>query len=130
LGPVRFRVFQPLKSLLRNGIALALGSDGPVNPFLNLMLAVMHPDNPAEALTMEDAVRAYTWGSAYAEHAELEKGRIARGLLADVAVLSQDIFAAAPPALPGTTSVLTLVGGGVIHDPGGLMPGTWPRRDR
>lgn len=58
----------------------------------------------------------HTRGSAYAEFAEGEKGTLAPGMLADLAVLSQDIFTVPPPTLPGTTSVLTLVGGTVVHD--------------
>jgi predicted amidohydrolase YtcJ len=120
LDAARAAIFQPMRSLLANGIPLALGSDGPLNPFLNLMFAVTHPNNPAEALTMEQAVRAYTWGSAVAEHAEHAKGRLAPGQLADLAVLSQDIFTVAPPALPATTSLLTILGGRVVHDAAGL----------
>ncbi len=120
-GPARMAYYQPLQSLRRAGIVVGLGSDGPLNPFLNLMLAVMHPDNPAEALTMEQAVRAYTWGSAWAEGEEDQKGTLTPGKLADLAVLSQDIFTAAPPTLPGTTSVLTLVAGRPVHDPDGLL---------
>jgi predicted amidohydrolase YtcJ len=116
-GPERASRYQPLKSLLASGVTLALGSDGPLNPFLNLMFAVVHPDNPAEALTMEQAVRAYTTGSAFAEHQEQQKGRIVAGQLADLAVLSQDIFTIPPPQLPSTVSVLTLKGGTVVYDP-------------
>ena len=72
-----------------------------------------HP--PREAL-----VRAYTWGSAYAEFAEREKGTLAPGMLADIAVLSQDIFTISVDALPRTESVLTLVGGKVAWDAGVL----------
>jgi predicted amidohydrolase YtcJ len=126
LDPARMAIFQPLRSLLANGVTLALGSDGPVNPFLNLMFATSHPNNPSEALTMEQAVRAYTWGSAVAEHAEAEKGRLAPGQLADLAVLSQDIFTVPPPTLSGTTSVLTIVGGRVVHDPNAMLPGRTP----
>ena len=120
-GPARMPGYQPLRSLVEAGIPLALGSDGPLNPFLNLMLAVLHPDDPAEALSMEQAVRAYTWGSAWAEGAEAEKGRLVPGQLADLAVLSQDIFTADPATLPGTTSVLTLVAGKPVHDPEGRL---------
>jgi predicted amidohydrolase YtcJ len=67
-------------------------------------------------------VRAYTAGSAHAEHAEDLKGRLATGLLADLAVLSQDIFTVPLPQLPATVSVLTLVGGVPVHDPEGLLP--------
>ena len=120
-GAARLPTLQPAKSLLRNGIMLALGSDGPVNPFLNPMLAVVHPNNPLEALTMERAVRAFTLGSAYAERRDRDKGRLGPGMLADLAVLSQDIFAVAPRELPKTVSVLTLVGGRPVHDPAGWL---------
>jgi hypothetical protein len=105
-----------VKSALGAGIPLALGSDGPLSPFVNIMLAVRHPSNPPEALSVAQAVRAYTTGSAYAEFAEKEKGAIAPGMLADIAVLSQDIFAAPVEALPSTRSVLTIVGGRVVHE--------------
>jgi hypothetical protein len=61
-------------------------------------------------------VIAYTRGSAYAEGAEGEKGTLEPGKLADLAVLSRDIFSVAPSEIPGTESVLTLVGGKVVHD--------------
>lgn len=121
-GRDRLPILQPMRSALAAGIPVAIGSDGPLSPFLNLMLAVLHPNNPAEALSMEQAVTAYTAGSAYAEHAEGQKGRLMPGLAADLAVLSQDIFTVPPPGLLGTTSLLTLVGGRVVHDPGGLVP--------
>lgn len=105
-----------LRSVLDAGVPVAIGSDGPNNPFLNLMFAVTHPTHPHEALTREQAVAAYTRGSAYAEFAEGEKGTLAPGMLADLAVLSQDIFTVPAQALPGTTSVLTLVGGAIVHD--------------
>ena len=111
----------PFRTLLEAGIPLALGSDGPLNPGLNLMFALLHPVRPDEALSREQAVEAYTRGSAYAEFAERDKGTIEVGKLADLAVLSQDIFTVAPDALPATKSVLTLVGGKIVHD-GGITP--------
>ncbi|HEX8350131.1 MAG TPA: amidohydrolase [Hymenobacter sp.] len=107
---------QPLRSLVAAGIPVGLGSDGPLNPFLNLLWATTHPISPTEALTREQAVRAYTYGSAFAEFAEADKGRLVKGQLADVVVLSQDIFTVPPPALPKTSSILTLVGGQVVYD--------------
>jgi hypothetical protein len=115
-GDARLRDAQLLRSLVDARVPLALGSDGPLNPFLNLMFATTHPANPAEALTREQAVFAYTLGSAYAERAEREKGSLTVGKLADLAVLSQDVFGVPAAALPATTSVLTVVNGRVVHD--------------
>ena len=115
-GEQRSREIQPLRSLLDAGIPVALGSDGPNNPFLNIMLATVYPRRPTEALTREQAVTAYTLTSAYAEFAEKDKGSLEPGKLADLAVLSQDIFKVPPPDLPRTESVLTIVGGKVVYD--------------
>ena len=122
LGAARAARFMPLQSLLKAGVPVALGSDGPLSPYLNILFAVTHPANPAEALTREQAVSAYTRGSAYAEFAEKEKGTLAPGMLADLAVLSQDIFTVALADLPKTESVLTVVGGEVTYDSGVLRP--------
>jgi predicted amidohydrolase YtcJ len=106
-----------LKSLESAGIPLALGSDGgpsEQNPFLNLMLAALVPNEPAEALTREQAVTAYTAGGAYAEGEERRKGRLAPGFAADMAVLSQDVLTIPTQQLPATTSLLTIVDGEVI----------------
>ncbi|HEX8657685.1 MAG TPA: amidohydrolase [Hymenobacter sp.] len=105
----------PFRSLLEGGIPFALGSDGPSNPYLNILFAVTLA-NPKEALTREQAVRAYTAGSAYAEFQEQEKGTLMPGKLADLAVLSQDIFTVPLPALPGTVSELTMVDGKVVYE--------------
>ncbi len=121
VGSARAAEIQKLKTLLASGVHLAIGSDGgQANPFLDLFLATIHPFHPAEALSMEEAVTAYTRGSATAEFQEWQKGSIRPGHLADLAVLSQDIFTIPPPAVPGTTSLLTLVGGDVVWDAGVL----------
>jgi hypothetical protein len=109
---------QLLKSILDAGIPLALGSDsgGSVNPYRDIMLASTHPDRLDEAITREQAVIAYTLTSAYAEFAEHDKGSLVAGKLADIAVLSQDIFTVPNDDLPKTVAVLTMVGGKVIYD--------------
>ncbi|MGA8639783.1 MAG: amidohydrolase family protein [Candidatus Sulfotelmatobacter sp.] len=111
---------QPLKSFLVAGIPLALGSDGGgrINPYVDIMFASTHPDRPSEAITREQAVIAYTLTSAYAEFTEKDKGSLEPGKLADLAVLSQDIFSVPTAELPKTQSVLTLVGGKTVYDVG------------
>jgi predicted amidohydrolase YtcJ len=96
-------------------------SDGPLNPYLSIMFAVIQRARPSEALTVEQAVEAYTRGSAYAEFQEQEKGTIAPGKLADLAVLSWDILTVPVNALPVTKSVLTLVGGEIVYNSGALV---------
>lgn len=117
-GPERTPHVQLLRSALCAGVPVALGADAGgsgQNPWLGLMLATRHPTNPAEALTREQALAAYTRGSAFAEGQEFEKGTLAPGLLADLAVLSQNVLDVPPDALPATESVLTMIGGRVVY---------------
>ena len=116
LGADRVARLDLVKAAIAAGVPFAIGSDGPLNPFLNIMFATINAANPSQALTVEQAVAAYTRGSAFAEHAEREKGTIAPGMLADVALLSQDIFKVPPPELPRTTSMLTIVNGRIVHE--------------
>jgi predicted amidohydrolase YtcJ len=101
-------------SLLKAGIPVAIGSDGPFNPFLNIMLATTDPAFPDEAMTREQAVIAYTLTSAYAEFAEDKKGSLVPGKLADLAVLSQDIFTIPARQLLNTRCILTMVDGKIV----------------
>nr|WP_249136950.1 amidohydrolase [Bradyrhizobium tropiciagri] len=103
------------RTLFEEGIPMAIGSDGPLNPFLGLLAAVTHPCRPSEAVSMEEAVIAYTYGGACAEGAGDLKGKIAPGYAADLAVLSQDIFSVSPDTLPATTSVLTMIDGEIAY---------------
>jgi predicted amidohydrolase YtcJ len=120
VGPQRFATLQPMRSLIDAGIPVALGSDAlgtPPNPYLDMLLAVMHPTNPAEAISLPEAVVAYTAGGAYAEFMGHLKGTLKKGQLADIAVLSLDIFNPENGALlPTTTSILTLVDGKIVWD--------------
>lgn len=121
LGPARTGEFQLMRSLLAGGVPFALGSDAggpPANPFLNMMLAVANPHSPPESLSREQALTAYTYGGGYAEGRDGEKGRLTPGMAADLAVLSQDILTVPLQALPGTSSLLTLVDGKVVHAQG------------
>jgi len=111
---------QPLRSLLAAGVPVALGSDGPTNPYLNIMFTTLDPNRPSEAITREQAVIAYTLTSAFAEFAEKEKGSLEPGKLADLAVLSQDIFTVDASDLPKTESLLTMVSGKIVYDGKGI----------
>jgi len=122
-GPERVSAMEPLSTLVSAGIPVALGTDAigqPLSPWVDVLFAALHPTHPAEALTVEEAVTAYTMGSAYAEFQENKKGSLSPGKWADLAVLSQDVFTVPLAALPATTSVLTMVGGEVVWDAGEL----------
>lgn len=104
-----------LKSLMRADVPLVLASDNAMNPYLNLMLASTYPNRPEEVLTREEATVAYTHMAAYAEFRETEKGTIETGKLADLAILSQNIFEVPPQELAKVRAVLTMVGGRITH---------------
>jgi len=74
---------------------------------------------PAQRISVRQAVDAYTQGSAYAAFADTQVGTLEVGKLADLAVLSQDIFSAAPRTIGRTQVSLTMVGGRVVH---GALP--------
>ncbi|MCM3278853.1 amidohydrolase family protein, partial [Bacillus velezensis] len=68
-----------------------------------------------ERVTVAEAVHAYTVGSAYASHQEHEKGRLVPGMLADFAVLSDDIHTVDPATIRDLRVTATVVGGEVVH---------------
>jgi predicted amidohydrolase YtcJ len=113
--------YMPLRSLIKAGIPVAIGSDEPIDPFRDMALAVAHPGDPAESITRAEALDLYTRGSAYAEFAENDKGTIANGKFADLAVLSHDILDRGDIA--GTTSLLTIVNGEIAYN-AGVLPVT------
>jgi len=127
IGPARIQTTYPFRTFLDKGVRLALGSDWPVaplNPLLGIYAAVTratldgkNPDGwvPAQKLTVEEAVRGYTAGAAYAEFTETDKGTLAPGSLADIVILSDDIFAIAPARIRDVTVRTTIVGGQVVH---------------
>jgi hypothetical protein len=110
------------RSVVDSGATLALGTDAPVEsvePLLNLHAATTRGGwYPAQRLTLEQAVRAYTVGSAVAERASERRGRLVPGMDADLAVLSLDPFPEEPAALLDTRVDLTIVGGRVTFEGG------------
>jgi predicted amidohydrolase YtcJ len=113
--------YMPAKSLLKAGIPIAIGSDDAMNPGLNIEMITTMPGNAGEAISREEAVDAYTRGAAFAEQMENEKGTIAPGKLADLAILSQDIFRVAADKLPATVSLMTIVDGKIVYDANTLL---------
>ena len=103
-------------TLLRQRTHLAFGSDASItdlDPLLGIHAAV---NAGAESISVYEAVRAYTLGSAYAEFQEKQKGTIEVGKLADFVILSEDIFALNAPAIRDTTVVMTVVSGKVVYE--------------
>ncbi len=106
----------PLQKWLSTGIHVAIGPDDLINPYLNILMMTTQQVHPTENLTTEQAVIAYTRGSAYAEFAEKTKGTLKKGMLADLAVLSQDIFTIPPQQLPSTRSIMTIIDGKIKYE--------------
>ncbi|MET8869662.1 amidohydrolase family protein [Nonomuraea sp. NPDC004580] len=87
-----------------------------IHDLVNQVTASGRPLGPEEALTPEQALRAYTEGSAYAVHEEHLKGTLGRGRLADFAVLSDDLLAVDPATIRDITVIATAVSGRLVHD--------------
>jgi predicted amidohydrolase YtcJ len=116
------------RTFLDHGVRLAFGTDwevAPLDPMQTLYAAVTratldgkNPGGwfPEQKLTLPEAVEAYTMGSAYAEFQEKEKGSIAVGKLADMVLLSNDIFAIAPEKIRDVKVEKTILGGKVIFE--------------
>ncbi len=128
LDAERLRWSYAWRSMLDAGAPLAFGSDWPVaplSPVLGIYAAVTratlggkHPGGwyPEERISVEEALRAYTWGSAFAAFEENEKGALAPAKLADVIVLSDDLFAITPEKIKDVRVVMTIVGGKVVYE--------------
>jgi predicted amidohydrolase YtcJ len=126
IGKNRCAIAYDFRSFVDAGVKVAFGTDWyvePLDPMLGLYAAVTRqfPDGtpaggwfPEEKITMSQAVEFYTLGSAYAEHAEATKGSIAPGKLADIVVLSEDIFTIPSRQILQTRPVLTMVGGRIV----------------
>lgn len=128
IGRERSAIAYDFKSFADAGVRIAFGTDWyvePLNPLLGLYAAVTRqfPDGtpaggwfPEERISMAAAIEYYTLGSAYAEFAETRKGSVTAGKLADLVILSQDLFTIPPREILNTKPVLTMVGGRIVHD--------------
>jgi predicted amidohydrolase YtcJ len=127
IGPERIKTTYAFRTLLDRKVRLALGTDwsvAPLNPMLTLYAATTratldgkNPNGwvPNQKISIAEAVSAYTAGSAYAEFQEAQKGTIARGKLADLVILSDDIFNIPPASIKDVRVVTTIVGGKIVY---------------
>jgi predicted amidohydrolase YtcJ len=118
------------RSLLDAGARIAFGTDFPVEPIepvQGIYSAVTRqsreqpgdPPNgwlPEQRLSIEEAIRLYTAGSAYAEFQENEKGTLEEGMLADLVVWDRDLSSIPPAEILAAAPDLTMVGGRVVYE--------------
>lgn len=126
IGPDRAKHSYAWKEFLEDGVVLAFGTDYPVEPitpFRGIYCAVTRKNEagtkeylPEQKLTMDQAIAAYTTGSAYAEFAEQQKGVLEKGRLADFVVLDRDITKVDPEEILKTRVLRTVVGGRTVYE--------------
>src|SRR5207253_3504115 len=128
IGHERSRWTYAFRSLLDSGAVVTFGSDwtvAPLNPILGVYAAVTrrtldgkNPNGwiPEQKITVEEALRCYTVNNAWAMFREKEIGKIAPGMLADVVVLSDDLFKIAPERIDGVKVDITIFDGRVIFE--------------
>ena len=126
LGPKRAATSYAWAAFLNKGVTLAFGTDypvEPVTPFRGLYAAVTRKSEngkqeyfPEQRLTMDQAIAAYTTGSAFAEFEEKEKGKLAPGMLADFMVLDRDVTASSAEKVLATKVLRTVVGGKTVYE--------------
>jgi len=132
IGHARSKGAYAFKSIQASGAILSFGTDWPgtsaseypINPMLGLYAAVTRqttngkPESgwfPDERISIEDAIRAYTYNTAYANFEEKIKGSIETGKLADLTVLSRNLLKVAPKDLLKTEVVYTIVNGKIVY---------------
>ncbi|MBT2597905.1 amidohydrolase [Arthrobacter sp. ISL-72] len=124
LGPERTRLSYRVKGLLDAGIEIPASTDAPVvsaDPLLNIHDLVNRKTSsgvdfvPEERISVAQAVRAYTVGSAYAAHEDRYKGSLTHGMLADFVALSEDLYDVPAEAIRDVHVTATVVGGQLAH---------------
>ncbi|HYE10907.1 MAG TPA: amidohydrolase [Patescibacteria group bacterium] len=127
IGEERAKKSYAWKTMLDYGLHLGGGSDSPVetfDPLWGIYCAVTRADGrgrpaggwlPGEKLSVEEAVKLYTIGSAYLAFEEEQKGTIKEGKLADMVVLSEDIFEVKPEDIKNIKVLMTIVGGKIQY---------------
>jgi len=126
LGPKRAATSYAWLAFLNKSVGLAFGTDypvEPVTPFRGIYAAVTRKSEngkqeyfPDQRLTIDQAMAAYTAGSAFAEFQEKEKGKLVAGMLADFVVLDRDLTASSPEKILQTKVLRTVVGGKTVYE--------------
>ncbi len=129
VGPERILGGYAWRKVLNAGAVLANGSDAPVemvNPYHGLYAAVSRAGTsdglpmggwyPEETLTRYEALRAFTWGSAYAQFEEKVKGSLEVGKYADFVVIDKDYMNCAVDEIKDIEALMTVVGGEVVFE--------------
>jgi predicted amidohydrolase YtcJ len=128
IGAERARGTYAFRSLLDAGASLAFGSDwfvAPPTPLEGIYAAVTRrtlderrPNGwvPEQKISVDEALRAYTGGAAYAEFAEGEKGILARGMLADFVLIDRDLTRVPPETIREARVMMTVIGGRTVFE--------------
>ena len=128
IGPERAKRPWVWRSIEQKGGVLAFGSDWPVvtlNPWPGVQTAVTRQTSdgepvggfvPLQRLSLDDTIRAYTLGAAFAGRREKAEGSLETGKLADFIVLDRDLFKIEPSEIGKTQVLLTVVGGKVVYE--------------
>jgi predicted amidohydrolase YtcJ len=117
LGLERARWLHPLKTLLKEGVKIAGGSDcpmEPLSPLLGIQEVVLRTEFPEQRLSVEDALRMYTLDAAYSSGEDNVKGSIEEGKLADLTVLSDDPMAVEPKKIKNIKVEFIIVDGKIL----------------
>ena len=127
IGPERIKTTYAFRSLLDRKAHLAFGSDwtvAPIDPIVGLYAALTrrtldgkNPEGwtPEQEITLEEALRSYTYENAYGVFAETKRGMLKVGYLADLVLLDQDLTTVAPIQLEAVKVKATVVGGKVVY---------------
>jgi predicted amidohydrolase YtcJ len=118
IGEERARMAYPFKTLMRRGLLVVSGSDCPIediSPLLGIWAASSQQPYAEENLTVLEALKTYTSNAAYASFDEKERGIIRAGNLADLTVLSRDLFKVKPSDIRKIRVEMTIVGGKIVY---------------
>ena len=128
MGPERAALSWPIRSLIESGACVHLGTDFPVvgiepmdevyGAVYRMLLDGSNPEGwfPEERITLAEALRAYTYGSAYAMGVEDRFGTLTPGKKADIVAFDRNLFDCEPADLLAARSQFTMIDGQVVYE--------------